>query len=189
MNDEKKALIVVDTQNDFCPGGGYPVPEGDQVVQPLNAMLSYARKHGWLIVASKDWHKRELFEDESKIHCIQDTKGAEHHKDLDIRGDEVIITKGANDLGLKHYSAFNGDEISLDKALKENSIKEVYVGGLAFDYCVKNTALDSAKYGYETTVLTDATKAVKNSPEDIKKVEQELLQAGVGLSTVQKIAV
>jgi len=179
----KTALIIVDTQNDFCPGGGYPVPDGDKIIQPLNKILAYARKNGWLIVASKDWHTRELFEDESKIHCIQNTEGAKHHKDLNIRGNEVIVTKGAHDLGLRHYSAFNGDEILLNDLFQEKGIEQVYIGGLAYDYCVKNTALDSTKYGYKTIVLTDATKAVKNNPAQIAEIESELKQAGVLLST------
>ena len=181
------ALIIIDTQNDFCPGGGYPVPEGDKIIQPLNKLLSHARKNNWLIIASKDWHKRELFEDENKIHCIQNTKGAEHHKYLDIKGDEIIITKGADDLGQKHYSAFNGDEVDLDKVLKENGIQNVYIGGLAYDYCVKNTAIDSTKKGYKTTIIKDATKAVKNNSTDIESLEKELKDNSISLIKLSEI--
>ena len=181
------ALIVVDTQNDFCPGGGYAVANGDEIIGPLNDMLAFARKNGWLVVTSKDWHTRDLFADESKVHCIQGTKGAELHKDLGVQGNEVVVTKGAKDLGSRHYSAFNGDEVSLDGVFKEKGIKKVFVGGLAFDYCVKNTAIDSVKLGYETTVLSDATKAVKSNHENITAVESELRSTGVLLQTTKDV--
>ena len=127
-----KALLIVDVQNDFSPAGGYPVPKGDEVVKPLNRMLSYARTNNWVIVASRDWHTKELFIGiESKTHCIQNTEGAKYHPDLGIKEDVLVISKGSSDLSDKHYSAFRGDEISLNKVLKEKGVDTIYIGGLA----------------------------------------------------------
>ncbi len=163
-----KALLIVDAQIDFCPGGGYPVPDGDKVIESLNKLIAHANKNRWKIFASRDWHKKELFKDKpEKTHCIQNTKGAEYHPDLKISKNIPIISKGSNELGKKHYSAFNGDSISLNKLLKKNNINEVYIGGLALDYCVKGTAIDSSRLGYTTYVIKEATKPVKTSSEDV----------------------
>lgn len=180
-----KALIIVDTQNDFCPGGKYPVPNGDYVVKPLNKMIAHAINSGWKIFASRDWHKESLFKDKpEKAHCVQNTTGAEYHPDLKISSNVTIISKGMNDLGEIHYSAFNGDDISLEDELKLNKIKEVYIGGLALDYCVKNTAIDAIKFGFSSHVLIDATKPVKKPPSQIYK---ELKHKGVIITTVDEV--
>ncbi len=182
-----KALLIVDTQIDFCPGGGFPVPKGDQIVVPLNKMLAYARKNGWKLFASRDWHSAKLFlKDDCSKHCVQGTEGAKFHPNLDIGVDVVIISKGANDLSDRHYSAFNGDEIVLDKLLRKNGVDEIYIGGLALDYCVKNTAIDSVKKGYQTTVLLDATKAVKNKDSDIKTVVDRMKKEGIEFITTSE---
>lgn len=176
----KKALIVVDVQNDFCPEGSFPVSEGNQIVKPLNKMLTYARKNGWKIFASRDWHSAELFKKGGcERHCVQNTKGAEYHPELDIQDDIVIVSKGSNDLSDRHYSAFNGDEISLEEKLKEADVEEVYIGGLALDYCVKNTAIDAAKRGFKTFVILDATRAVDNKTETIKATKEEIEKFGI----------
>lgn len=168
----KKALLIVDVQNDFCPGGSYPVPEGNKIIEPLNKVINFALKNGWLIFASRDWHSEKLFskDDCNSKHCIQNTYGARFHPKLNIDESVTIISKGANDLGEKHYSAFNGDEVSLNKLLKKAGVDEIYIGGLAFDYCVKNTALDAIEKGYKTYILLDATRAIKNSDKQIESL-------------------
>lgn len=182
-----KALLIVDTQIDFCPGGGYPVSEGNKIVVPLNKMLVYARKNGWKIFASRDWHSAKLFsKDDCSTHCVQRTEGAKFHPNLDIGDDVMIISKGANDLSDRHYSAFNGDEIILDTLLRENGINEIYIGGLALDYCVKNTAIDSVKKGYRTIVMLDATKAVKNKESDIEAVVERMKKEGIEFITTSE---
>ncbi len=180
-----KALIVVDTQVDFCPGGRYPIPNGDKVVGPLNKLISHANNSGWKIFASRDWHKKELFKDKpDKTHCVQNTKGAKYHPDLNIGKNIPIISKGSDELGERHYSAFNGDNLSLHKLLTENNVNEVYIGGLALDYCVKGTALDSSKLGYKTIVIKEATKPVKTPPEDVYRELRSKNIEIVGLSEV-----
>lgn len=139
-----KALLIVDTQNDFCPDGSYPVPNGDEVVQPLNDALVFARANSWKIYASRDWHPESIFEGNmSKAHCLQGTKGAKYHPLLNIKDDVEIISKGKN-LSKDHYSAFNGDDKSLKEIMENDGITEVYIGGLTLEYCVKATAIDAA---------------------------------------------
>lgn len=163
----KRALLIVDVQNDFCPGGGYPVPEGDAVVEPINRVLEYAREHDWLVVASRDWHPEKTAEMEGwSAHCIRNTYGAEFHTDLAIDENMVVISKG-EDLGPAHYSAFNGDEVDLDKLLKQEGIVELYVAGLATDYCVKQTVLDAVARAYDVTVIADGCRGVKVSNEEV----------------------
>ena len=180
------ALLIVDTQIDFCPGGGFPVPEGDQIVLPLNKMLAFARTDGWKIVASRDWHSEKLFsEDGCSRHCVQGSDGARLHPSLNVNSDITIISKGSSDLSEKHYSAFNGDNVLLDELLKSEGVNSVYIGGLALDYCVKYTAIDSVKRGYKTTVFLDATRAVKNDPTSVNSVVDNMKKKGVSFTTVK----
>jgi nicotinamidase/pyrazinamidase len=184
----KKALVIVDVQDDFCSSGGYPVPEGEKVIGPLNKILAFARKNNWPIFASRDWHAKELFVGkESKTHCIQNTEGAKYHPDLDIGTDVTIISKGSTDLSNKHYSAFQGDEISLDDLLKQSAVEEVYIGGLATDYCVRSTALDSVNFGYTTFLLGDACRAINRNPGDEEKALSEMKNAGVIITNTEEI--
>ena len=182
-----KALIIVDVQNDFCPGGGYPVPDGDKVVEPLNNMIKKAKAEKWVIVASRDWHPESSLKTEGwKPHCIKNTKGAEFHPDLKIDDSVKIVSKGEFDMSDKHYSAFNGENVNLEEYLDKNNVDEVFIGGLATDYCVKNTAMDAAALGFRTVVLKDACRGIfkKTSEEE---VEKELLSHGVTMTTVEKI--
>jgi nicotinamidase/pyrazinamidase len=177
MMSSHKALLIVDTQIDFCPGGSYPVPKGDEVVKPLNDALAYARKNNWKLFASRDWHPLSVFnQDMSKAHCVQNTKGAEYHPLLNIQNDVEIISKG-EDLSDAHYSAFNGDDKSLADLLRSASITEVYIGGLALEYCVKATAIDSARLGFTTFVFMDATRHIKQEKAD-SAIEQ-MTTAGI----------
>lgn len=182
----KNALIIVDVQNDFCPGGSYPVPNGDEVIPPLNKMITFAKKNEWIIFASRDWHPISTLEKENWVaHCVKNSKGAEYHPSLKIDDSIIIVSKG-EDLSDKHYSAFNGDNISLNKELKIAGVSKVFIGGLALDYCVKNTALDSIKNGFETTVLLDASKGIykRKSKQD---VIQELKDADVKLLKTDQV--
>jgi nicotinamidase/pyrazinamidase len=181
-----KALLIVDVQNDFCPGGSYPVPKGSEVVKPLNSMITYAKAHGWRVYASRDWHPRSTLEKEGwTAHCIQHTKGAEYHPELNVDNSVTIISKG-EDLSESHYSAFNGDNISLSEELQKNNIQTLYIGGLAFDYCVKNSALDSVRNGLKTFVVLDACRGIykRKSKND---VIQELKDAGVEIVETDEI--
>lgn len=186
----KKALLIVDVQNDFCPGGALAVPNGDEVVKPLNRMVNLAKKNGWLILASRDWHPAVTihFKDYGGIwpvHCVQNTKGAEFHPDLNAT-DAVIISKATrpNEDG---YSAFDGKTDKgdpLDDFLKKNGVEEIYIGGLATDYCVKASVLDAIKRGFTTYLLLDSCRAVNLKPGDGEKAVDEMKLAGVFITNV-----
>jgi nicotinamidase/pyrazinamidase len=173
----KKALIVVDVQNDFCPGGSLAVQEGDQVVPIINDLLPKFD----LIIFTKDWHpprhngfasvyndkKLERGGDEETLwpdlwpdHCVQNTPGADIHKDIkfeNCKGEFYIFKKG-EDVGNDGYSAFESRELA--PFLDGKGFNHLFVCGLALDYCVKETALDAARMGFEVAVIEDACRAI-----------------------------
>jgi nicotinamidase/pyrazinamidase len=170
------ALLIIDLQNDFCR----KIPGGNDIVKPINQLISYAKKNNWLIIASRDWHSSELFsENPEKSHCLKNSPGAEYHKDLDTKSITYVISKGEFDIGEKHYSAFNGDQINLTDLLIKNNISELYIVGLATDYCVKNTAIDSVKNGFKTFVVIDACRGVNKTPDSETTAIEEMKNSGV----------
>jgi nicotinamidase/pyrazinamidase len=176
---KKRALIVVDVQNDFCPGGSLAVPHGDEVVKPLNRLIEEFLERGEPVFKSRDWHPEKTkhfstYGGTWPVHCVQGTKGAEFHPDL---LDEIhirVISKGLGDEDC--YSAFDGTD--LDLQLRRLGVEEVWVGGLATDYCVKNTVLDALGKGYRTKALQDAMRAVELEPGDGGRAIEEMWQAG-----------
>jgi nicotinamidase/pyrazinamidase len=175
----KRALIVVDVQNDFCPGGSLAVAHGDEVVAPLNKLITEFLENGEPVFKSRDWHPAltKHFADYGgtwPVHCVQNTKGAEFHPDL---FDDMHIRTVSKGLGDKDcYSAF--DETDLDLQLRRLGIEEVWVGGLATDYCVKHTVLDALRQGYRVKALADAMRAVDVKPGDGERAIEEMRQAG-----------
>jgi nicotinamidase/pyrazinamidase len=194
-------LILVDIQNDFIPGGALAVKEGDRVVPVANAL----QKEFDLIVATQDWHpanhgsfasqhpgkkpgdvidlnglQQVLWPD----HCVQGSKGAEFHRDLDMSRVARVFRKGV-DPEIDSYSGFfdNGHRrgTGLADYLKERAVKEVFIGGLATDYCVRFTALDARKLGLVTTLVVDACRAVNLSFDDEGAAIAEMQRAGVNV--------
>jgi nicotinamidase/pyrazinamidase len=176
MTKPTKALIIQDVQVDFLPGGGYPVPKGNEVIDPINHLIKKFRDKHWLIIFTRDWHPTGM------NHCVKNTPGAEFPKNLDYRNNDILISKG-EDTSDKHFSGFNGDNLSLDKILKENNIKNVFIAGLALDYCVLHTALDAVKYGYNTTVVVDACRAINKNGTGEQKALDAMKHAQVQLVT------
>jgi nicotinamidase/pyrazinamidase len=188
------AFIVVDVQNDFAdPAGSLSVAGGDAVIPTINAEIGRAAEAGALTVFTQDWHPESTphFAKDGglwPVHCVAGTWGADLHPGLDAPGDAPRIRKGAN--GEDGYSGFTmrdpttGEEIptELDGLLRGGGIERVVVVGLATDYCVKATALDAVRLGYETDVLTDAIGAVDLAPGDGDLALEEMAAAGVGLS-------
>jgi len=170
----KNALIVEDVQNDFMPGGGYPVPKGDEIVAPINKLLKYTRNNNWLVVFSRDWHPVGM------NHCVKNTEGAKFHPNLEIQDNDIVISKG-EDTSDKHYSTFNSDDISLLELLKGNNITNVYIAGLATDYCVFHTSLDSVKNGFYTSVIIDACRAVNKNGVTESEAINKMQLAGIKL--------
>jgi nicotinamidase/pyrazinamidase len=172
-----EALIVVDVQNDFCPGGALAVPEGDQVIEPLNRLMNDCG----LVIATRDWHPpdhRSFIEYGGTwpVHCVQDTPGAQLHQHLNAAGVDVILDTGRTPEA-EGYSGF--EDTDLERLLREREARTVHVGGLALDYCVRATALDARRRGFEVVLHRDATRAVDVVPGDGERALAELEDAGV----------
>lgn len=156
------ALLIVDLQNDFCPGGALPVGEGDGVVAVLNRWIAAAAQGGADVIASRDWHPpgHVSFHERGgpwPTHCVQGTAGAAFHPQLALPPDARIVSKGT-DAGRDHYSAFEGT--GLADLLRKRGIRRLWVGGLALDVCVRATVLDALKEGFEVHLLQPATRPV-----------------------------
>lgn len=180
MPDQKnRALIVVDVQNDFCPGGALAVPHGDEVVAPLNRLIEEFLARGELVIKSRDWHPPQTkhfaaYGGTWPVHCVQGTHGAEFHPQLINDARIVIVSKGMGDED--NYSAFDGTNLA--QILREHGVEEVWVGGLATDYCVKQTALDALREGFKVKAVTEAMRAVDVRPGDGTLSIEEMRQAG-----------
>ena len=187
------ALIIVDVQNDFCPGGSLPVPEGDQVVPVLNEYAARAQAAGIPIYASRDWHPRRTthfaeFGGTWPVHCVQNTPGAAFHPDLRLPPGTQIITTGTGEHD-DGYSGFEGrldDGRDLATALREAGVDRVYVGGLATDYCVRATVLSARQQGFDVIWLRDASRPVEVHPGDGARAEAAMQAAGARPGTLDQ---
>lgn len=190
MANEKAALLIVDVQNDFCPGGALAVPEGDQVIPVLNDYAERFHRAGLPVYASRDWHPPETrhFQEHGgpwPPHCVRNTAGAEFHPELRLPEGTTVISKGTSQ-GDHGYSAFEGTTDRgerLEERLAREGVKRLYVGGLATDYCVRASALDALKRGYAVTLLADAIRGVDVNPGDSERAIEELRQAGAEVAT------
>jgi nicotinamidase/pyrazinamidase len=176
VDSKTDALIIVDVQNDFCPGGALAVPNGDEVVPIINRLLA----HRWLSVATMDWHPAEhsSFEPHGgpwPPHCVQETVGAELHPELDATKIQLVITKGSHP-DQDAYSGFQGTELA--KILRAKGIQRIVVCGIATDYCVRATAHDALQEGFKVLVLEDAIRGVEVNPGDCQRAIEDLRQAG-----------
>ncbi|MCY3023606.1 MAG: bifunctional nicotinamidase/pyrazinamidase [Planctomycetota bacterium] len=194
-----KALILVDLQNDFMPGGALPVTEGDQVVPLANKL----QRRFDLVVATQDWHPANhgsfaasyagkkpgdaialngLPQVLWPVHCVQNTQGAAFHGALETARIAQVFRKGT-DAGVDSYSGFfdNGrrQATGLSDYLKARGVEEVYVCGLATDYCVRFTALDAESLGFRTRLVADACRGVELKPGDVARAIEEMRKAGV----------
>ena len=186
---EKDALVIVDVQRDFCPGGSLPVPEGDTVVRVINDYTRIFKKAGSQIYATRDWHppNHMSFKEYGgpwSPHCIRGSEGAEFHSDLRLPEGTRVISK-ATDPSKEAYSGFDGTDLGED--LKKNGIKRVFVGGLATDFCVRSTVLDALKLGFETILLSDATLGVNVKPDDSEIAINEMIGNGAATATLSDI--
>ena len=177
--EARRALIVVDVQNDFCPGGSLAVGRGDEVVAPLNRLIEEFLGRGEPVYKSRDWHppRTKHFADYGgtwPVHCVQGTRGAEFHKDLLDDPRVQVVSKGTGDEN--SYSAFDGTTLAED--LRRQGVREVWVGGLATDYCVKNTVLDALREGFSVRAVSDAMRAVNLRPGDGQLALEEMRAAG-----------
>ncbi len=174
-----RALIIVDVQNDFCPGGALPAPEGDKVVPVLNRISDKFP----LVVASRDWHPEDSVHFEKwPAHCVENSDGADYHPELNKKNIKVHLLKGTGNID-DGYSAFEATNENLELLLREKGVDEVYIGGLTTEYCVKSTAIDSINKGFKTYVVKDAIEGVKQNPGDVDSALDEMKGAGIELIT------
>jgi nicotinamidase/pyrazinamidase len=172
-------LLVVDVQVDFCPGGALPIAHGDRVVPVLNEWLAAASRAGAPVYASRDWHPigHPSFQSEGgpwPPHCLQDTPGAAFHPGLRLPGNVIVVTKGTR-FDKDQYSAF--DETGLDRRLRRDGVRRLWIGGLALDVCVRATALDARAHGLEVHLIPGGSLPVE--PEHETSALRELQTAGV----------
>jgi nicotinamidase/pyrazinamidase len=174
---DMRALLIVDVQNDFCPGGALAVPRGDKVVPVINRLMD----HFDVIVASKDWHPQQTIHFQKwPPHCVQGTHGAEFLPNLQSKNIQKVFLKGTGNKD-DGYSAYEATSEDLAQYLKSKGVTELYVTGLATDYCVRASALDANKKGFRTYVVTDAIAAVDVHPGDGQKALDEMKSAGIRL--------
>lgn len=182
--DAQDALLVVDVQNDFCPGGRLAVVGGDEIVPVLNRWIESAHKAGAQVVASRCWHPPHhvSFEERGGTwpeHCVRGGAGAEFHPGLDLPREALIISKGM-DPDKDNYSAF--DDTGLAERLRSRGVTRVWVGGLAQDVCVRATVLDALNEGFETHLIANATRPVELTPGDGARALKEMCAAGAYLA-------
>lgn len=196
-----EALLIIDLQRDFCPGGSLAVPGGDEVVEPLNRGMEYVRKKGKFIFLSRDWHPEKTthfreFGGKWPPHCIQGTDGAKFHPGLHFSDAEVMVVSKGTEEDEDAYSAFQGRvhgfsqgprRIYFRELLELYGIKKIIAGGLAADYCVKFTVLDALKIGFEVVVLEDAIRGVELNPGDTMRAIEEMKTAGALFTTTDSI--
>lgn len=188
----KAALLIVDVQNDFCPGGALQIINGDRVLEPINRAAQQFAAARLPVLASRDWHPQvtKHFRDHGGIwpvHCVQGTKGAAFHPALRLPAGTVVFSKGI-DTELAGYSAFEGitDEgRPLADLLSELEVRSLYICGLATDYCVLCTAREALRRGLEVTVLTDAVAGVDLVPGESATALEDMKKAGARMATVE----
>ncbi len=183
----RSALVVVDVQKDFMPGGSLPVPDGDKVVQPLNEVIREFQARRLPMFFTRDWHPPNHMSFRERggswpPHCVQGTEGAEFHPDLLVPEEAIVISK-ATEPDKEAYSGFEGTE--LERLLREKGVKRLFIGGVATDYCVRATVLDGLRLGFEVIVLEDAVKGV--AKETAEKALREMVLGGAILARTDEL--
>lgn len=179
-----KALIVVDVQNDFCPGGALAVTDGDKVIDPINELSKQFEADGLPIIFTRDWHPANhlSFKENGGIwppHCIAGTPGAAFHPNLYFPSVAFLVSK-ATEPDMEAYSGFQGT--GLASWLRQIDVDELVIAGLATDYCVKNTVIDAIKLGFKVTLALNAIKAVNVNPTDGETAINEMKSLGVQIA-------
>ena len=191
------ALLIVDFQNDFTPGGALPVAEGDRIAEPINRLLDSFD----LVIATRDWHPPEhgsfsgVEVDPAEwrgadppsiwpVHCVQGTPGAQLHPSLEQAKVDVVIDKG-QDPNSQGYSAFQ--DTTLGDLLRDRGVERLFVTGLATDYCVKQSVLDALRAGFAVTVVDDAVRGVDVQPGDSERALEEMESAGADRASADEV--
>jgi nicotinamidase/pyrazinamidase len=185
------ALVIVDVQNDFCPGGALGVLDGDAVVPVLNRYAERFARQGAPVLVTRDWHpsRTKHFRAWGGVwppHCVQETPGAAFHPALRLPPEAQVVSKGM-DPETDAYSCFQAsgaDGTPFAEILERRGIRRLFVGGLATDYCVKATALDALHAGFRVVVLEDAIRAVDLAPGDGERALAEVRAAGAATASL-----
>jgi nicotinamidase/pyrazinamidase len=196
IDPTRDALVVVDLQNDFCPGGALGVQGGDAIVPVLNRYLDRFEDKGAPVFLTRDWHPpvTRHFQAYGGVwppHCVQGTKGAEFHPGLAPPAGAVIVSKGM-DPDQDAYSAFQAEDEAgraFRDVLAERGVRRLYVGGLATDYCVRASVLDAVGEGFEVMLLANAIGAVDLQPGDGARAMDEMRGAGVRITTLKELGI
>lgn len=178
-------LLIVDVQNDFCPCGALPTPQGDNVVPVINKLMDKFS----LVIASQDWHPENS--NHFKIwpaHCVRETYGADFPGELRTDKLDKIFVKGTSTID-DGYSAFEATNKNLAEYLKENRADELYVTGLTAEYCVKSTVLDALKNGFKTYVIKDAVEGIRLGEGDFEKAFEDMKEAGAVVLSSDEITI
>jgi nicotinamidase/pyrazinamidase len=195
MKNQKSALLIVDVQNDFCPGGALAVPEGDRVVPVVNDLAARFAAADLPVLATRDWHPPDTIHFVTRggpwpEHCLANSDGAAFHPDLRLpRGTELITT--GSDPDTHGYSAFEGQTSSgeaLADALERLGVGRLVVAGLATDYCVKESVLDARRRGLDVVVVADGVRGVDVHPGDSTRALDEMTAAGAEIATSDSVA-
>lgn len=204
-----KALIMVDLQNDFCQGGSLAVPDADALMPIANELQHYFD----LVIATKDWHPLDHMSFASNhaehgvgdviivdnipqvlwpVHCVQGTNGSDFHPALDTTKVTQVFHKGV-DKAIDSYSAFFDNEhlrsTGLGDYLRTQNVKDIYIMGLATDYCVKYSTMDALKLGFNVYVIIDACRGIDLKPGDLQGSIDEMAQGGAQIIHVQDVVV
>ncbi len=176
--------MVVDVQNDFCPGGSLAVKEGDAVVAPLNKMIGAYSEARLPVLFTRDWHPADhcSFKAQGGIwppHCVAGTHGAEFHPKLSVPKGDVVISKGTEQ-DKEAYSAFEGTDLA--KRLNALRVDEVVIGGLTAEYCVRESSRDAIAAGFKVRVLRDCIRGVEVHRGDTKRAYDEMVSLGVTMT-------
>jgi nicotinamidase/pyrazinamidase len=209
--DKKDALIIVDMQYDFIPGGSLAIEEGDLIIEGINQTANLFKKNKAIVVLTQDWHPQnhlsfasnhpgkapgdEFTSEDGAIgpvlwpdHCVQGTKGSEFHKDLKVDLADKIIKKGMNPK-VDSYSGFQDNdkksETGLRNYLKSKRIERIYVCGLALDYCCHYTAMDGVEFGYKVFFLLDLTRGVDLPVGNVKTAIKNMEDNGIKFMTIE----
>jgi nicotinamidase/pyrazinamidase len=187
---EGDALLIVDVQKDFLPGGNLAVPQGDEVVAPLNRCIAAFADAGLPIYATRDWHPADhcSFTPQGGIwppHCVAGSAGSDFAAGLALPRDVVVISKAAR-RDADAYSGFEGTDLA--QRLRAQGARRVFVGGLATDYCVLNTVRDAIRHGFEVVLLEDAVRAVDVRPGDGDRARGEMVRLGAHPARVEVFA-
>lgn len=189
--DQHSALLLVDLQNDFFPGGALAVPGADTIIPIINAYIKHFSRQGWAILATRDWHpaNHSSFTEQQgpwPVHGVQGSRGAQFHSDLVLPPGMMVISKGTDP---KKDSRSGFDGTSLADRIEDLNVQTLYVLGLPTEHCVKHTVLDGCQQGLRVVLLTDATKGGNHQQDDSRKALQEMIDAGACFSNIRDIGI